>query len=91
MASFHTIDTPCAQCLHGVDDPGDGPIPTTALVSFWAGLVAAAYALRINDDVNGMIAQQQIYFMPFRPDFVYRAPVMRREGCPTCSARNESR
>jgi hypothetical protein len=43
MASFHSEGLGCARCLHNEDEPGDGPIPTTACVSFWAGLLTAAY------------------------------------------------
>ena len=46
MASIHEPGLGCAQCLHPEDDPGDAPIPTQACVSFWGGLLVAAYLSR---------------------------------------------
>lgn len=87
MASFHKKGLGCAQCLHPEDDPNDAPIPTTACVSFWAGLVAATYLARLK--VNQSIArtEQQIFITPFRPESAFRAPVPIRRNCPTCSLR----
>lgn len=85
MASFHTAETPCAGCLHPKDDPTERVIPTVAFVSFWAGLWLASYYLRhlANEDC---VKEQQLYFCPLRPEYVWRAPVARRADCPVaCS------
>jgi hypothetical protein len=87
MASFHTRETPCAGCLHPKDDQTERAIPTVAFVSFWAGLWLASYYLRhlASDDC---VKEQQAYFCPLRPEFVWRAPVARRVDCPVqCSQR----
>jgi hypothetical protein len=86
MASFHRPGLGCAQCLHPIDDPNDAPIPTTACVSFWAGLLSATYLLR---GINGQPLpphEQQIYLTPFRPENPYRAAVSARASCPTCAS-----
>jgi hypothetical protein len=86
MASFHDVDIGggCAQCLHPTDHPMNAPIQTGAFVSFWAGLLTAAYFLRKRGAVAIDPKDQQIYLTPFRPENPVRAPVPRRPGCPTC-------
>ena len=87
MASYHTSDSACARCLHPTDEVGDGPIPTTALVSFWAGLSVAAYIAR--KTANSVIpkTEQQVFLSPFRPESPFRANVARRPDCPICQAK----
>lgn len=68
-----------------IDDPDDGsPIPTVAFVSFWAGLLAAAYMLRRAAGENIPLAEQQIYLTPTRAENPIVAHVPVRRGCPTC-------
>jgi hypothetical protein len=87
MASFHTEATPCAGCLHPKDDPTELPIPTVAFVSFWAGLWLASLYLRHLAGDN-CIKEQQLYFSPPRPEYVWRSPVQRRADCPVECDRN---
>ena len=87
MASFHTEGLGCAQCLHAEDDPSDAPIPTVAFVSFWAGLLAAAYFLRHAAGQMVPPSDQQIYLTPLRAEHPYRANVPVRTDCPTCLAK----
>jgi hypothetical protein len=84
MASFHSNDLGCARCLHNKDDPGDGLIPTTACVSFWAGLLAAAYVARHAAGQAISAKEQQVYLTPFRPENVFPSAVAVRKDCPTC-------
>ncbi|MBJ7410396.1 MAG: ThiF family adenylyltransferase [Phenylobacterium sp.] len=84
MASFHTPGLGCAQCLHPEDEPGDAAIPTQACVSFWAGLHAAAYLIRVAAGVGLPAIDQHLYMTPFRPDQIVGGAVRTRPGCPTC-------
>jgi hypothetical protein len=84
MASFHAEGLGCAQCLHFEDDPADGPIPTTACVSFWAGLPTAAYLVRHAAGQQIPAYEQQIYLSPFRPENAFASAVDVRCDCPTC-------
>lgn len=68
MASLHRPGLPCAGCLHPHDDVQDGPIPTVAFVSFWAGLMAAAYLSRHLAGECFSPKEQQIYFTPLRSE-----------------------
>jgi len=68
MASFHIPGLPCAGCLHPHDDVQDGPIPTVAFVSFWAGLMSAAFLTRHLAGESFSPKEQQIYFTPLRPE-----------------------
>ena len=88
MASFHVPDLGgCAQCLHPLDDPRDEPIATVAFVSFWTGLLTAAYFLRHRSAKLGEAPlDQQVYFTPLRPENPVWALVPRRVNCPTCAA-----
>jgi hypothetical protein len=86
MASFHQLGLGCAECLHPLDDPNDAPIPTVAFVSFWAGLLTAAYFLRyLGGDLRGA-TEQQIYLTSFRPENPFRSAVPKRVKCPSCQA-----
>ena len=84
MASFHAEGLGCARCLHDKDDPGDELIPTTACVSFWAGLLSAAYLARHAAGQAISIKEQQVYLSPFRHEGVFLSAVAAREDCPTC-------
>jgi hypothetical protein len=85
MASFHSAGLGCARCLHNRDDQEGRPIiPTTACVSFWAGLLASAYLVRRAAGEPISPNEQQIYLTPFRPETAFTAGVPVREDCPTC-------
>jgi len=84
MASFHSSGLGCARCLHNRDDPGDGLIPTTACVSFWAGLLAAAYLASHAAGQAISSREQQVYLTPFRPEGMFLSAVAVRKDCPTC-------
>jgi ThiF family protein len=84
MASFHSSGLACARCLHNKDDADDGIIPTTACVSFWAGLLAASYVARRAAGEAISATEQQVYLTPFRPENVFPSAVAVRKDCPTC-------
>jgi len=84
LASFHREGLGCARCLHDQDNDDDATAPTTACVSFWAGLLSAAYLARHAGGSAIPVGEQQIYLTPFRPENPFRAAVAVREGCPTC-------
>lgn len=89
MASFHTARLPCARCLHYVDDPGAGPIPTVAFVSHWAGVWLAALFVRAVGGEQMSPAGQMIYQTSLRSESassLWRSPVARRVACPLCCA-----
>jgi hypothetical protein len=84
MASFHAEGFACACCLHPRDDENDAPIPTVAFVSFWSGLLLAAYLTR---SVAGEVLtarEQHVFLTPLRPESVWWAPVSRRSNCSVC-------
>jgi hypothetical protein len=68
MVSFHSEGLACAHCLHNEDDPGKGPIPTMACVSFWAGLLTAAYLARHAVGKTVPADEQQVYLRAASPD-----------------------
>jgi hypothetical protein len=84
MASFHSEGLACAHGPHHRDDPGDDIVPTTACVSFWAGLLSATYLVRHAAGQDISTKEQQVYLTPFRPDGMFSSAVAMREGCPTC-------
>lgn len=91
MASFHAEETPCAGCLHPKDDPTEGPIPTAAFVSFWAGLWLTSLYLRhlASDDYA---LEQHFYYSALRPENVWKGPIQRRSDCPVgCGSYHPSR
>jgi hypothetical protein len=85
MDSFHTEGFACARCLHPRDDENDAPIPTTAVVSFWSGLLLAAYLTRNAAGEALMAREQHVFLTPLRPEAVWWGPVARRTRCPVCS------
>ena len=74
----------CARCLHNEDDPGNGPVPTTACVSFWAGLLTASYLARHAIGRTIPVNEQQVYLTPFRPESAFRSAVAVRQDCSIC-------
>jgi len=84
MASIHEPGLGCAQCLHPEDDPGDAPIPTQACVSFWGGLLVAAYLSRHAAGRPIPADEQHVFLTPFRPENACRGAVPIRPNCPTC-------
>jgi hypothetical protein len=82
MASFHTHKLPCAGCLHHLDEPDAGRIPTVAFVSFWAGLWLASLFIRHLSGHDPTAADQQVYFSNLRPESFWLSPVKRRSDCP---------
>lgn len=91
MASFHSEGLGCAHCLHNEDDPGDGQfLPTTACVSFWAGLLMATYLARHAAGRAIPANEQQLYLTPFRPDKAYPSAVAVRQDCSTCRPHSQS-
>lgn len=88
VASYHTHLLGCAGCLHPVDDDGDGPIPTVAFVSHWAGLwLAAMFCRHLTQSIGPN--EQSVFVSLLRPDSpaaVWRGKVPRRMDCPlNCS------
>jgi hypothetical protein len=85
MASHHfPRGGGCAACLHPTDDAADGPIPTVAYVSFWAGLLLAAQFALAASCHPLPLNWQQTYITPLRPETPWRSPVARRENCAIC-------
>jgi len=84
MASFHSEGLGCARCLHNEDDPGDGPMPTMACVSFWAGLLTTGYLARHAVGQPIPANEQQVYLTPCRPESAFRSAVAVRQGCSNC-------
>lgn len=85
MASHHEAGTACAQCLHPRDEPDQGPIPTAAFVSFWAGLWLASLVSRHAAGERLPQAAQSIYMTSLRaesPRATWRSVVHSRQGCP---------
>jgi hypothetical protein len=88
MASYHTHNLPCGGCLHPTDDLTQGPIPTIAFVSFWAGLWLSSLYLRYLANDPLLRRDQHFFFSPLRPDpkTLWHGPVLPRRNCPVgCS------
>lgn len=87
QVSHHRPGQACAQCLHPEDAPIDGPIPTVAFVSFWAGLLLAADLIRKSAGTLPSDDEQQVFLPALRPeswDYAH-SPVNPRAGCPSCA------
>ncbi|MGH8316313.1 MAG: hypothetical protein ACRETU_14320, partial [Steroidobacterales bacterium] len=84
MASFHVQGLACARCLHPEDDVNDAPIPTISVVSFWAGLLNAAYFLRDLAGAPVAAHDQHIFLTPLRPEAPWRGAVILKPDCPIC-------
>jgi hypothetical protein len=87
MASFHEAGLGCAECAHPYDDPGAGPIPTVAFVSFWAGLLIASYYLKHMAGKAAAVDEQQVFLTAFRAETAVRSIVPFRVGCASCSTK----
>jgi hypothetical protein len=85
MASYHEAGIGCARCLHNSDEENNGPLPTCAVVSFWAGLLVAAFVVRQAAGQDLDQTKQQIYMTPFRPERPSSAAVPKRPNCPVCA------
>ncbi|GAA3895455.1 hypothetical protein GCM10022276_13150 [Sphingomonas limnosediminicola] len=87
QVSHHRPGQACAQCLHPEDAPIDGPIPTVAFVSFWAGLLLAADLIRKTAGTLPSDNEQQVFLPALRPeswDYAH-SPINPRAGCPNCA------
>lgn len=82
MASFHYGDLACAGCLHPTNSADTAPIPTVAFVSFWAGLLLAAYFARKAAGDHLPRSAQHTFLTGMRPDKTWRAPVAVHPRCP---------
>lgn len=86
MASVHYAYAACAGCLHPRDEQMDGPTPTVAFVSFFAGLQVAADFMREVACSDVGLASRQVYWTPFHPDTAMYSPVQPIRQCPAgCS------
>jgi len=90
MASYHTARLACARCLHAHDDPTDGPIPTVAFVSHWAGLWLASLFARARNGGLLDASQQSVFMTSLRAESAastWFSPVAPRIDCPLgCAA-----
>jgi len=87
--SSHRPHQACVGCLHPVHLAGDGPIPTAAFVSFWAGLLLVARWLRVLAGREAGEEERQLYLSALRPDgWQWGAmPVAPNQSCPVgCGA-----
>ncbi len=87
QVSSHDATTPCVGCLHPQAGMTDGPIPTVAFVSFWAGLLLALRLLFREHDRH--LSGDQTWFSPLRPEgWEYaRLGLSAHPGCPvSCEA-----
>ncbi len=87
MSSVHYGHAACAACLHPKDEDADGPTPTVAFVSFFAGLqVAADFMLEMSGSDISLVSRQ-IYWTPFHPKTAVRSQVYPTPKCPAgCNA-----
>lgn len=85
MASFHCKGLGCTRCLHDRDAMAEPIIATTACVSFWAGLLTAAYLVRLASGERIPSLPQQTFMMPYRPENTFPSGVMVRSDCPICN------
>ena len=67
MVSIHRAgEAGCAGCAHPVDDPADGPLPTAAVVTHWAGVLLAAQLARDASGARASSTEQLTYCFPLR-------------------------
>jgi hypothetical protein len=89
MASIHRPDDEgCAGCAHPIDDTIEGPLPTAALVTHWAGLFLAAYLARKISGFEISEGEQLTYGFPLQitnTAGIWRSPVARNPRCPVHS------
>jgi molybdopterin/thiamine biosynthesis adenylyltransferase len=86
MASFHREGLACARCLHPDDDAEQNLIPTAAFVSFFAGLLLAAYFVRHVAGGVEPAREQQTYLTALQSETALTMPVALRQHCPLCGA-----
>ena len=85
MVTTHDRTSSCARCAHPKDDPGAGPIPTVAFVSFWSGLVLAARFVQQRAGSRAGWDERQTWFEPLRPESGPQLTLVHgRNGCPRC-------
>lgn len=86
--SWHQEGLPCARCVHPTDIERDGDIPTTAFVSYWAGLLLAVVLLRQRTGDPRTDEEQAAFLSALRPEswaFAYSG-VNQLKDCPDCGA-----
>lgn len=81
-ASFHTDRVPCVGCLHPDPLNMDGPIPTVAFVSFFAGLLLSTCLLRRLKGTLHPAQSQQTSVTLIRPETWNQGPVTANSRCP---------
>jgi hypothetical protein len=81
-ASFHTDRVPCVGCLHPDPLNMDGPIPTVAFVSFFAGLLLGTCLLRHLNGTLHRAQSQQTSMTLIRPETWNQGPVAANSRCP---------
>lgn len=87
MASVHYGHAACAACLHPKDEDAEGPTPTVAFVSFFAGLQVAADFMVEMSGTDFSLVSRQVYWTPFHPQTAVRAQVYPTPNCPAgCNA-----
>jgi hypothetical protein len=80
--SFHSKDVPCVGCLHPEPLNMNGPIPTVAFVSFFAGLMLGAYLVRRLNGGLDPAHEQQAYMTMIRPETWAQGVVVGNARCP---------
>ena len=86
QCSWHEPGLACARCVHPSDIERTGEIPTTAFVSYWAGLLLAAAFLRYRGGVGRPMNEQAAFLSALRPEswaYAY-SPVLPLPDCPEC-------
>lgn len=88
QCSWHEEGLACARCVHPADIARNGEIPTTAFVSYWAGLLLAVAFLRHRSGIAQPTNEQAAFLSALRPEswaFAYSA-INRVAQCPDCAA-----
>ena len=88
QCSWHREGLACARCVHPADIERNGEVPTTAFVSYWAGLLLAVAFLRHRSEIAQPTNEQAAFLSALRPEswaFAYSA-INRLAECPDCAA-----
>lgn len=88
QCSWHKDGLACARCVHPADIEREGDIPTTAFVSYWAGLLLAAAFLKHRARMDQPTSEQAAFLSALRPEswaFAYSS-VNKLPNCPECRA-----
>jgi hypothetical protein len=88
QCSWHKDGLACARCVHPADIDRQGDIPTTAFVSYWAGLLLAAAFLQHRAGIDQPTSGQAAFLSALRPEswaFAHSS-VNRLPNCPECGA-----